>query len=337
MLACTSCCSQLATFADHMALARILKPEYPLRRLFRDINLQDQTVPKLSCIAGAVLRASLLGQLHNTVSRMLSTIESSTMGPTIGTMEGQSTPKVNAPEENVQMQPVQESSDVSPQEGQLNLLQYATAVSGSNELNEMQQQSSQVSDGAVASMMGQPDAAAMAEGASQAQVLQGNTATSSPGDAAAGAAATNKDRPYSSWGSSIESLTNSTEEAELESMRAAYMQHAARGTLQRVVRYMRGSKTGSLASMDDAVLTQMPMPTPATSAAAINDTSNDGQKGTCDVCFEAATLVKIKPCSHDMCVQCTTKLLKTLVDKPVLCPFCRRNITGVAGPCMQLA
>jgi len=55
---------------------------------------------------------------------------------------------------------------------------------------------------------------------------------------------------------------------------------------------------------------------------------------TCAICFDANANVMMAGCCHCVCSRCARSLLvRTSVNKPALCPFCRAGLSGfVAAP-----
>jgi hypothetical protein len=55
----------------------------------------------------------------------------------------------------------------------------------------------------------------------------------------------------------------------------------------------------------------------------------------CGVCFEAAPLVMLQPCKHQLCVGCCSHLLHMNSRCVLVCPFCRWVLGSVAACILQ--
>ena len=60
-------------------------------------------------------------------------------------------------------------------------------------------------------------------------------------------------------------------------------------------------------------------------ANSIASMSSAGDR-VCDVCFDAATQVRLAPCSHELCLSCCKSLLDMNSRCVMMCPFCRGGV-----------
>lgn len=70
-------------------------------------------------------------------------------------------------------------------------------------------------------------------------------------------------------------------------------------------------------------------------ANSIASMSSAGDR-VCDVCFDAATQVRLAPCSHELCLSCCKSLLDMNSRCVMVCPFCRGGVRHLMPVCQPV-
>jgi hypothetical protein len=73
----------------------------------------------------------------------------------------------------------------------------------------------------------------------------------------------------------------------------------------------------------------------ANSISSMASMSSAGDR-VCDVCFDAATQVRLVPCSHELCLSCCKSLLDMNSRCVMVCPFCRGGVRHLVPVCQPV-